>query len=423
MPGTEDDKRVDDKRLSLYDIERLGFDYDELLNKDFFTGDDIRKMFRLVPPKIFYYENTTDKGKIVVEYPAHLVLTNWRNAWLDYKEGKRPDNPLDNPRVVEHFKDIIEMGRRQVAEKLGPLGPALLHSHGNITFDFDDYHPRFFLKWAGNYKTKPLDYGGNICIIYGTQGSGKTSKALKLFVEGGVSEGIEVMGNIQLQEGEEYEGYTYVTRESDILLRAIQNAMRGVPSLAIKDEQQLGGFDKTHTTTIENQEDDALIRLTRKLKLSEVRIWHEERKFSAGVIGSAKMLIKCYGGTEKGSEHLRKRATFINMRDGVEISRYDITGIPNTSIRYKSDDPAPFIMDISITQVYQYLARVMPETNNDKSHLELLRDEILLHRRFFDETGKRVERKTLKEFEKWREEVVGVRENRNMSEVLDEDGT
>jgi len=61
-------------------------------------------------------------------------------------------------------------------------------------------------------------------------------------------------------------------------------------------------------------------------------------------------------------------------------------------------------MDISITQIYQYLARIMGETTNEKSHYELLRDEILVHRKFYDETGKRVERKTLDEFAKWREE-------------------
>lgn len=398
---TREDSRDE---FTIGDIERLGFDYDNLLNRDFYTGEDIRKMFRLVPPKIFYYEENTKGGLLRVDYPAHYVLTNWRNAWLDYKMGKRDDNPLLKEEVTEHFKDMLEMGRRQYAEKLGALGPALLRTHGNITFEFNDYHPRFFLKWTGNYKKKPLDYGGNICIMYGTQGSGKTSKAVKLFIEDAIEEGIEPIGNIQMEQGSEVEGFVYVTRESDLLLRSIRNAKRGIPSIGIKDEQQLGGFDATKTGTLENQEDDAIVRLTRKIKLSEVRIWHERRKFSAAAVGSARLLIKCYGGTEEREAPLRKKATFINMRDGVEVNRYDIEGIPNTDIKYKSDDPAPFTMDISITHVYQYLARVMEQTSNSTTHLDLLQREISLHRSFYDETGKRVDKKTMKEFEDWRKE-------------------
>ena len=379
----------------------LGQEYERMINKDFYTGEDIRKMFRLVPPEIQYYETTTEKGRFVVNYPAHVVLTNWLNAWIDYKEGRRPDNPLNSWKVTMKLKQLLEMGRRQKAEELGAVGLPILHSYSNITFDYEDYRPSVFLKWTGNYKKKPLDYGGNVCIIYGTQGSGKTSKALKLFVENAIPEGIKVMGNIQIED--DLEGYTYVTRESDILLNAISNAMKDEPSLAIKDEQQLGGFDKTHTTTVDNQEDDAIIRLTRKLKLSEVRIWHEERKIATSVMGSVRMMIKCYGGTEEKAKPLRKKATFINVKDGTQESSFDVDGIPNTSLRYKTDDPAPFIMDISITLIYQYLAKIMSETANEKNHYELLRDEILVHRKFYDETGKRVDRKTFNEFQKWRE--------------------
>ena len=380
----------------------LGQDYERMLNKDFYTGEDIRKMFRLIPPEIQYYETTTEKGKFIVNYPAHAVLTNWLNAWIAYKEGRRLDNPLNSWKVTMKLKQLLEMGRRQKAEELGAVGLAILHSYSNITFDYEDYRPRVFLKWTGDYEKRPLDYGGNVCIIYGTQGSGKTSKALKLFVENAIPEGIKVMGNIQIEN--DLEGYTYVTRESEILLNAISNAMKDEPSLAIKDEQQLGGIDRTHTTTIENQEDDAVIRLTRKLKLSEVRIWHEERKIASSVLGSVRMMVKCYGGTEEKAKPLRRKATFINVKDGMQDSSFDVEGIPNTSLKFKTDDPAPFIMDVSITHIYQYLAKIMGQTANEKSHYEKLRDEILIHKRFYDETGKRVDRKTLKEFQNWREE-------------------
>ena len=380
----------------------LGQDYERMLNKDFYTGEDIRKMFRLIPPEIQYYEATSEKGKFEVNYPAHAVLTNWLNAWIAYKEGRRLDNPLNSWKVTVKLKQLLEMGRRQKAEELGAMGLAILHSYSNITFDYLDYRPRVFLKWTGDYEKRPLDYGGNICIIYGTQGSGKTSKALKLFVENAIPEGIKVMGNIQIEN--DLDGYTYVTRESEILLNAISNAMKDEPSLVIKDEQQLGGFDRTHTTTIENQEDDAIIRLTRKLKLSEVRIWHEERKIASSVLGSVRMMVKCYGGTEEKAKPLRRKATFINMKDGTQDSSFDVEGIPNTSLKFKTDDPAPFIMDVSITHIYQYLAKIMGQTTNEKSHYEKLRDEILIHKKFYDETGKRVDRKTLKEFQNWREE-------------------
>jgi len=380
----------------------LGQDYERMLNKDFYTGEDIRKMFRLIPPEIKYYEANSEKGRFVVNYPAHAVLTNWLNAWIAYKEGRRLDNPLNSWKVTVKLKQLLEMGRRQKAEELGAVGLAILHSYSNITFDYEDYRPRVFLKWAGDYEKRPLDYGGNVCVIYGTQGSGKTSKALKLFVEDAIPEGIKVMGNIQIEN--DLEGYTYVTRESEILLNAISNAMKDEPSLAIKDEQQLGGIDRTHTTTIENQEDDAVIRLTRKLKLSEVRIWHEERKIASSVLGSVRMMVKCYGGTEEKAKPLRRKATFINVKDGTQDSSFDVEGIPNTSLKFKTDDPAPFIMDVSITHIYQYLAKIMGQTANEKSHYEKLRDEILIHKRFYDETGKRVDRKTLKEFQNWREE-------------------
>jgi len=114
------------------------------------------------------------------------------------------------------------------------------------------------------------------------------------------------------------------------------------------------------------------------------------------------MMIQCYGGTEEKQPPMRRKATFKILKDGNIEQQFDIDGIPNTTLKFKTDDPAPFIMIISITQIYQYLARIMGETTNEKSHYELLRDEILVHRKFYDETGKRVERKTLDEFEKWR---------------------
>jgi len=106
----------------------LGQDYERMLNKDFYTGEDIRKMFRLIPPEIQYYETTSEKGKFVVNYPAHVVLTNWLNAWIDYKEGRRSDNPLNLWKVTMKLKQLLEMGRRQKAEELGAVGLPLLHS-------------------------------------------------------------------------------------------------------------------------------------------------------------------------------------------------------------------------------------------------------------------------------------------------------
>jgi len=381
------------------EVRLLGYKFEDFLRKDVLSIKDLKWLMGVAPPEIVLVKGQEGKD---ITYPIRKMLIDWHNAWMQYKEGKIPSNPLLDPMAKEWLDRIAQFVREDKAKQYGIMGATLLRPHSILTFDYDDYHPYFFLKWAGNYRKKPIDYGGNVCIIYGTQGSGKTSKALRFFVEGAISEGIKTIGNIQIED--DLEGYTYATRESDILLAAISNAMKGLPSIAIKDEQQLGGFDKTHTSTIDNQEDDAIIRLTRKLKLSEVRIWHEERKISAAVVGSTKMMIQCYGGTEENQAPMRRKATFKILKDGNIERQFDIEGIPNTTLRYKTDDPAPFIMDISITQIYQFLARIMGETTNEKSHYELLRDEILIHKKFYDETGKRVERKTLDEFSKWREE-------------------
>jgi len=205
-------------------------------------------MMGVAPPKIVLVEGQDGK---VITYPAREMLIKWHNAWMQYKQGKIPSNPLLNPMVKEKFDGISKFVRGDKAKEYGIMGAALLRPHSIMTFDYEDYHPYFFLKWAGNYRKKPIDYGGNVCIIYGTQGSGKTSKALRFFVEGAISEGIKAIGNIQIED--DLEGYTYATRESDILLAAISNAMKGLPSIAIKDEQQLAGFDKTHTSTVDNQ--------------------------------------------------------------------------------------------------------------------------------------------------------------------------
>jgi len=379
------------------EVRLLSYKFDDFLRKDFPSIDDLKWLMSVAPPEIILGRGKDGRP---IPYPAREMLIKWHNAWMQYKQGELPSNPLLDPKAKEGLDRIAQFVREQKAREYGVIGAALLRPHGILTFDYEDYHPYFFLKWAGNFRKKPIDYGGNICIIYGTQGSGKTSKALRFFVEGAISEGIKAIGNIQIED--DLEGYTYATRESDILLAAISNAMKGLPSIAIKDEQQLAGFDKTHTSTIDNQEDDAVIRLLRKLKLSEVRIWHEERKISAAVVGSTKMMIQCYGGTEEKQAPMRRKATFKILKDGNIEQQFDIDGIPDTTLRFKTDDPAPFIMDVSITQIYQFLARIMGETTNEKSHYELLRDEILVHRKFYDETGKRVERKTLDEFQKWR---------------------
>jgi len=388
------------------EVRLLAYKFDDILRKDYYSITDLKWLMGVAPPEIVLGRGKDGK---VITYPAREMLIKWHNAWIQYKEGKLPSNPLLDPKAKEGLDRIAQFVREQKAKEYGIWGATLLRSHGIITFDYEDYHPYFFLKWAGNYRKKPIDYGGNVAIIYGTQGSGKTSKALKFFVEGAIAEGIKVIGNIQIED--DLEGYTYATRESDILLAAISNAMKGLPSISIKDEQQLAGFDKTHTSTIDNQEDDAIIRLLRKLKLSEVRIWHEERKIATSVLGSVRLMIQCYGGTEEKQAPMRRKATFKILKDGNIEQQFDIDGIPNTTLKYKTDDPAPFIMDISITQIYHFLAKVMSETTNEKNHYELLRDEILVHRKFYDETGKRVERKTMDEFQKWRNKQPDVKKD------------
>jgi len=388
------------------EVRLLGYEFENFVRKDVHSIKDLEWLMGVAPPEV---PLARGKDERMIPYPIRRALMNLHDAWIKYQKGLAPSDPLLDFEVNKDLVRISQWIRQDIADRYGPIGAAMLRTHSILTFDYEDYHPYFFLKWTGNYRKKPIDYGGNVCIIYGTQGSGKTSKALRFFVEGAISEGIKAIGNIQIED--DLEGYMYATRESDFLLAAISNAMKGLPSIAIKDEQQLAGFDKTHTSTIDNQEDDAIIRLTRKLKLSEVRIWHEERKISAAVVGSTKMMIQCYGGTEERQASMRRKATFKILKDGNIERQFDIDGIPNTTLRYKTDDPAPFIMDVSITQIYQFLAKVMGETTNEKSHYELLRDEILVHRKFYDETGKRAERKTLDEFEKWRKKQQQPEEN------------
>jgi len=422
-------------------LVRLARDYETMLQKDFFTGEDMRRIISLVPDMIEYYKNSNSRGVVDVKIPAWEEATKFQTLYRNYELGLIDKNPLADKAVVDKWKSLIQMGRRKTAESYGVYGAEILASYGNITFDFRDYHPWFFLKWAGQYTSKidaksqtakASDYGGQLCIIVGPKGSGKTNFATLAFIDFASREGIQSLGNILLAPGEDVEGYTYVTRESDMYLKSIHNAMQGIPTLGIIDENKLSGLDSSNVNTREGKEDSATEMLTRKIKLSRVRIWQEEKDFASLPLASLRLIIKKYGGTSSLDQAKRSRATFIWYSNGEEESRYDIEGIPSTRIKYMSDDPAPYVIDISITTVYKFLADVLPEARTTKSHLEALATEIVLHKEFYDKYNTRVydkgdkADKIMEKFRKFRKEHGG-EESQELRHDLDkkghEDGT
>jgi hypothetical protein len=380
---TDDNLDFDDELI--INVRSIAAEYDRLLNQMFYTFDDLISMFKLVmTPSLPYIEN----GKFSTSIATYPQLNALKLQYMEYdrarKEGRLTSNPLANESTVADLKIMLNMARNYYARTLpGALSSIVLkRSSDTMAEPFRYKSNAFFLDWAGDYISKPPDFGGRIGVVLGTQGSGKTNFVL-VIDEKALEEGISVISNIQLLQ--EYpEQYHYVARTSDMYIKAVENAMRNIPSIGNIDEALLAGISKSEATTVELKDLDKSIRILRKIMLSPIYIMHENRSVASAMQESIGIMFQKHGNTANRSG--RQSSDIVRYTQDKKPHYSTLTGIPKTQFSFNSRQLANYTDDISISTVYNDLTQYEEENHDPNSQFRYLIQLLIEYQEFYKKT-------------------------------------
>lgn len=413
--GNSDNQWKRDSNIA-HDLSRQ---FDIMLNKQRFSEQDLWDLLTLLPAELPGF-NGPNEPNIRVHGLLHSMISDIKqHQWANKVDenvyfGTREENKIlpaiyrlratecmvNDISMLTRLKEIISVARAVRATGTGntqvynPLGAIIMTKHSETSSDYRRFSDYMFLEWTGQYEVpkglkkrpKRLDYGGNVMLLMGTQGSGKTDFAC-LLAEKAMKADIEVISNIELTAAvrNDYDKYHFVTRVSQLYFEAIKNVKLGLPSLAIIDEVALNAQGKQDTSTLEVKDTDKMLRISRKLMMSMAFIIHEARQVATLMEGSTKVMVEKYGSTENPSR--RTEAKIIEYDKGTPVRAELIRNIPKTNLEFKTGALASYKGDLSITTVFYEIADFLESHPNDDEQYDEINRVISAHRNFYDQEG------------------------------------
>ena len=400
------DKTTDFNEELVLNVRSIAAEYDRLLNQMYFTFDDLISMFKLMMTPSLPF---TEAGKFSTSIATYPQLNALKLEYMKYEKAKKEgiliQNPLANESTVNDLKILLNMARNYYAQKLpGALSSIILkRATESNAVSYDMYSHKFYLGWAGDYTSRPPDFGGRIAVVTGTQGSGKTNFVLDID-ELALEQGIDVISNIQLLQ--DYpEVYHFVSRSSDMYIKAVENALHNTPSLGNIDEALLAGLSKQEGTTIELMDLDKTIRIMRKIMFSPIYLLHENRVVASAMQNSTGISFHKYGSTANKSGRQNAAVTIYGEENHKPTYTY-LTNIPKTHWSFNSSQLANYTDDISMSTVYADLTQFEEEVHDPRSQFRYLIQLLIEYQEFFKKTKMKAyhrDRKSMKLFREFQE--------------------
>jgi hypothetical protein len=304
------------------------------------------------------------------------MYKSWKN-WNDngvYTPTQIQQNILNDPKIVADLKLRYLYGFEKTIKNLHPdVYNAVLSYKKPNYMPFDYYSDKFWLHWAT---------GGTSGIISGLKGSGKTSFAL-LLAEIAKRYGKIVLTNIRIVDKDWEDSYFYsfsqlMEKLCDKALHIYEERQKGhdIPGiLIIFDEMTVAGVRKKKAMSGKSLNIDEFDRLTRKFYADSLYIWHYEREIPTDIMDSVNFLAHKFGGTTSSGTRRRKTGMFTFI-EGNNREIYYIKEIPNTNLKYITEDSAFFKMDIKMSIIVDRLQDIEQEYRDAADEFRMIRDVV-----------------------------------------------
>jgi len=360
----------------------------------FFNGREIAKMhLKIIQSDIITEEMLAHMIKFFGDFPLWEAQRNkpesWSNLtmdflskldnWMTTSQNKSMSQVLQtylkDPMVVYTLKKAYLIGFQHFIKELDPLTRSSLFAWTKPHYmPFDFYSDIFWLQWATT---------GNNGVITGAKGSGKTDFAL-LLCEIAKRNGWEIITNVKISDP----GFenSYVSTFSELMEKVVVNALKYEEekrdtkkshTLILLDELKVGGIRKKTTMHSETLNFDQFEALTRKFSADVLLIWHEDREIPTEIYSQTNFLAKKLGGTDK--PELRKWG-FFQFWTGENMDTYYVRDIPKTNLHYDTRDIAPFILDISLSEILDYSNELDKEIQDPIDRFRAIRDFLIDYR-------------------------------------------
>lgn len=310
------------------------------------------------------YNNETDLKRLCTQtFSITSNLTNVIQRLNKYYEGKVPfrssdggkgvfTDPYQDKRYIRDLKDQLLLARNEWMKGLDPISQMAARDLGlrDLPLPFEDLNPLFFLK--------PLS-GGQLLLVIGEKGTGKTDWALTLAVIA-INAGWVVISNIGLRYN--VENYIFCQNFSSMLL-AMCRAKLGIGTsdgkpkrvLLVLDEAGIQ-FASQQVSTGTFKQLDKFAKLFRKFGVDWVYITQ---------YGTQVPLVfrMNYGAWHE--KHKNKKSMTIVLNAGGETTyrSMQISEIPPTTLPFNTEHISHMEVDISIEEILTYLSNAPPEMN------------------------------------------------------------
>lgn len=300
--------------------------------------------------------------KVILTYDDLVRITNFFNDF-PIKDG-------ENERINPRFELDLSKGKDGKTRPLFTYTPEQIQEmlsdprisgQYKATFDF------MFGKWLKlfpNYvqaqvlahrKREYIDFrklsayywtwwmqGGETGILNGFKGSGKNAFALLIaYLKLREDKEVKLATNTMIKEENfEYQSFTTIGEWLYIILK---NASEGYRTLSIPDELTMAGIRRKQTMAKTTLTLDAIDRGTRKADDDNLYIWHFESEVPNEFLTAAIFKGYKFGSKSQPKERPKGRFTF---REGTKESITHVKNIPDSPIKFLSEDFPTFVLDI-----------------------------------------------------------------------------
>ncbi len=215
--------------------------------------------------------------------------------------------------------------------------------------------------------------GGETGILNGFKGSGKNAMAL-LMASYALSEDKNkklATNTLIKEENFEYQSFTTIGEWFYIILK---NASNGFTTLSIPDELTMAGIRRKQTMAKATLTLDAIDRGTRKADDDNLYIWHFESEVPNEFLSAA--VFKGYKFGSKVQPRERSKGRF-TIREGSKETVTHIKGIPDSPIKFLSEDFPTFVLDIDLGAIMAMWSKEEHKGGERKEMFAKLADIVL----------------------------------------------
>lgn len=251
------------------------------------------------------------------------------------------------PSNTRHFKALYDYSLGKRLESFDPITRAVILSWRPSMFPswkFHDFSDQYWTKWMT---------GGQVGVICGNKGSGKTDFAVNLGSKAAQNDSKKrFISNIKILD--EYYQDSYFGSLSQMFNKILDNIIAGYTSFVVVDETITAGIRRKTAMGKATLTMDVFDRATRKLGVDMLYIFHFESEIPKETAMQTTFMVHKLGNTEDTRSRKKAFITWKGQNDNV----VKIDGIPPSPVEFASRAFAPFSLDLDLQAVFDAISRI-----------------------------------------------------------------